>query len=131
MAEIEVKEPTASYYTRPNMQYMRQVILHGIEQEENIAQLEQLYAHYNPSGKTFEEEVAEARALAEQYFEPEDVEELAKADFTVGHDPKEWNWYPPTTDEEWERQIAEWEEESKTDEGISFDEFKRRYSKLL
>ena len=131
MADMEAKEPVVPYYTRPKMQYMRQVIIRGIEQEENIAQLEKLYEHYSPLGKTFEEEVAEARALAEQYFEPEDVEELAEVDFTVRHDPEEWNWYPPTNDEEWERQIAEWEEEEKTDKGISFDEFKRRYAKLL
>lgn len=128
---MEVKEPAVPYYTRPKMEYMRQVIVRGIEQEENIAQLEKLYAQYSHSGKTFEEEVAEARALAEQYFEPEDVEELAEVDFTVGHDPEEWNWHPPTTDEEWEKEIALWEEEAKTDEGISFDEFKRRYAKLL
>jgi len=128
---MEAKEPVAPYYTRPTKQYMRQVIVQGIEQEEDVQQLEQLYARYNPSGKTFEEEVAAARALAEQYFEPEDVEELAKVDFTVGHAPEEWNWYPPMTDEEWERQMAEFEEEEKQDGWITHDEFKRRYAKLL
>ena len=128
---MEAKEPAAPYYSSPKMQYMRQMIVRGIEQETDVQQLEQLYARYGHSGKTFEEEVAEARAWAEAHFEPEDVEEVAKVDFTVGHDPEEWNWYPPTTDEEWERQIAEWEEEEKRDEGISFEEFKRRYAKLL
>ena len=128
---MEAKEPAVPYYTRPKMQFMRQAIIRGIEQENDVQQLEQLYARYGTSGKTFEEEVAEARAWAEAHFEPEDVEELAKVDFTVGHDPEEWNWYPPTTDEEWERQIAEWEEEEKMDGWITLEEFERKVQKLL
>ena len=46
MPDMEAKEPVAPYFTRPKMQYMRQVIMRGIEQEENIAQLEKLYEHY-------------------------------------------------------------------------------------
>lgn len=128
---MEAKEPGAMYYTAPALNHIRQTIINGIGRETDMNRLEQLYARYSPSGKTFEEEVAEMRAWAEQHFEPEDVEELAKVDFTVGHDPEEWNWYPPTSEDGWEREMARWEEEEKGDAGISFDDFKQRYSKLL
>lgn len=128
---MDAKEPGAMYYTAPALNHIRQTIINGIGRETDMGRLEQLYARYSPSGKTFEEEVAEMRAWAEQHFESEDVEELAKVDFTVGHDPEEWNWNPPTTEEEWERELARWEEEEKDGRWLTLEDCERKFRKFM
>lgn len=108
----KVKEPAATYYSRPMLNALRNHIKDRIEQMDDAVLLSKISSMLDKDEESFEERYQRAKEFAYTHLDREFVEELEKENFLIGKPiPCQY------TDEEFEK-------ESKLSEasGIATDE---------
>ena len=84
----KVKEPAATYYSRPMLNALRNHIKDRIEQMDDAVLLSKISSMLDKDEESFEERYQRAKEFAYTHLDREFAEELEKENFLIGAQPQ-------------------------------------------
>lgn len=80
----KVKEPTATYYSRPMLNALRNHIKNRVEQMDDAELLSKISSMLDKDEESFEERYQRAKEFAYAHFDPKFAKELEEENFLIG-----------------------------------------------